>query len=531
MRDDVATRRTLVVRRDGLRHDGSRCDVFLHEGLRRHGLRRERARIRVRVVALCSGALLVGCQLAPEHVRPEWPAPAAYPDWGEERKNGGESATAETAAGADTARAYSIRWRDFITDARLETLIETALAGNRDLAEAVGQIEEARGRYRIQRADRVPAAELNADAARSRVVAGGAVGGFPSAQGGTLESRSAAIAIPAFELDFWGRVRNLSEVARGELLATAAAARAVRLALIREVADTYLAVLEAEQRISLAEATLESRRQEVALAERRFGAGVISQLEVAQAETLMTQAETELAALRFDRARGENALAVLVGGPLPTPLPAPNPLGQQASSAPLVAGLPSELLAARPDIVAAEERLRAARANIGAARAAFFPSISLTGSAGYQSTELGDLFSQDGRTWTFGPRLNLPLFDFGRRRAGVSVAEAREHIAVVQYERAIQTAFREVADALAGRRFLAEQADAQRRSTQAQRRLAELARQRYEEGVISYLEVLDAERNLFAAEQALLQVQRAEAANLIALYVALGGGAWEDLRR
>jgi len=190
----------------------------------------------------------------------------------------------------------------------------------------------------------------------------------------------------------------------------------------------------------------------------------------------------------------------------------------------LAVGVPSDLLTSRPDILAAEERLRASRANIGAARAAFLPSITLTGSYGYASSELEDLVGSDGLTWSFGPSINLPLFDFGRRRGNLTVAQARENIAVADYERTIQTAFREVADALAGRRFLAEQVAAQERSTSAQRRLADLARTRYREGVARYLEVLDAERSLFSAEQALMEVRRAEVSNLVALYVALGGG-------
>lgn len=194
----------------------------------------------------------------------------------------------------------------------------------------------------------------------------------------------------------------------------------------------------------------------------------------------------------------------------------------------LAAGIPSDLLTARPDVLAAEERLRAARANIGAARAAFFPSITLTGSYGYSSRELDDLVGADRRTWSFGPALSLPIFDFGRRRGNLGVAEARERIAIADYERTIQTGFQEVSDALAGRRFLSEQVAAQERATRAQRQLAELARKRYSEGVVSYIEVLDAERTLFAAEQALLQVRRAEIANLVTLYVALGGGVLEN---
>ena len=470
--------------------------------------------LRVRPAMLLCAAL-AGCQLAPAHVRPGLPVAAEYPT----------ELAADPPGGVP---AHEIDWREFIDDPRLEALVGAALERNRDLTVAIARIDEARGAFRVQRSDRVPTLAASADAARSKLVAGGAVGGFPSSQGGTLDSRSAAIVVSAFELDFWGRVRNLTDAALAEYLATAAAARATALALIRSVADAYLGWVEADSRIRLAEATVQSRREELEIAERRLDAGAVSALEVAQVETLLTQAETELAALRLESARNANALAVLVGGPLDVDLPPPAPLGRQASDAPLAAGLPSELLAVRPDVIAAEERLRAARANIGAARAAFFPSISLTARSGYSSTELDDLFSEDGSTWSFGPTLTVPLFDFGRRRGNVTIAEAREHVAVAEYELAIQTAFREVADGLAGRRYLAEQVAAQERATRAQRRLADLARRRYEAGVVSFLEVLDAERNLFDAEQALLQVRRAEAANLIALYVALGGAIDED---
>jgi len=467
--------------------------------------------VRLRIAAGAAAFALAGCQLAPPHVRPDLPTAAGYPaEYVDDPLDG--------------MRAYEIDFGAFIDDARLETLIGTALERNRDLAVAVARIDEASGAFAVQRAERVPTLGATADASRSKIVAGGAVGGFPSGAGGTLESRTVGLGVSAFELDFWGRVRNLTDAALAEYLATTAAARAVALSLIREVSDTYLALLEADARIRLAEATLASRRQELEIAERRLDAGAVSALEVAQVETLLTQAETELAALRLQRAQASNALTVLVGGPLDAELPEPAPLGEQASDVPLAAGLPSELLGARPDIIAAEQRLVAARANIGAARAAFFPSISLTGTSGYSSSELDGLFSQDGRTWVFGPSLTVPLFDFGRRRANVTIAEAREEAAVADYERTIQTAFREVADALAGRRYLAEQVAAQQRATEAQRDLAELARRRYAAGVVSYLEVLDAERNLFDAEQALLQIRRIEAANLIALYVALGGG-------
>lgn len=473
----------------------------------------------LRSIMLAVSAICAACTLAPRHVRPELPTAATYP----------QEYSGDTTAGA---KAAALGWRDFFADPRLEALVKRALENNRDLDIAVAQVEEARGLYRIQRSDLLPTVGVSADGTRTRAGPRALAAGATSVPEGTpaitYERYSLGAGIAAFELDFWGRVRSLSNAARGEYLATLAAARAFQLTLIREVANAYLVSLEARERLQLAEATVQSRRDGLRIAQRRLDAGVTSALDYSQAETLLTQAETELAALRLTKAQSDNLLASLVGAPIDHDLPEPIPLKDQGRAEALAAGVPSELLTTRPDIVAAEERLRAARANIGAARAAFLPSITLTGTYGYASSELDDLVGEDGLTWSYGPSISLPLFDFGRRRANLDVAKAREVQAVADYERTIQDSFREVADALAGRRFLAEQVAAQERATYAQRRLADLARTRYREGVVSYLEVLDAERNLFAAEQALLQVRRAEVSNLVSLYVALGGGLIES---
>lgn len=459
---------------------------------------------------LCVLLLVTGCQFAPRHIRPALPTAPEYP----------AEYSRDSIPGA---RASTIGWRDFLRDPRLEALVTAALTRNRDLVIAVAQIEEARGFYRIQNAERLPVIVAGADATRSRVPASSA-GAPPGAGAVTIDRYSIGVGVSAFELDFWGRVRNLSEAARSQFLSTVQAQRAFRLSLIREVAGTYLAAVEAAERIRLAEATVESRREGVRIAEVRFTAGITSALEFRQAESLLPQAEAELAALRLTRARAENALAVLVGGPVAVPLPDALPLSQQLNGLTLAAGLPSELLIARPDIIAAEERLRAASANIGAARAAFFPSIALTGDIGFVSPELSKLVGSDNRTWSYGPSISLPIFNLGGKRGNLTVAQARKNIAVASYELAIQIAFEEVADALAGRRYLADQVAAQSRGTAAAREIAELARLRYNEGVVRFLEVLDAERNLFAAEQALLQLRRAEVENLVTLYIALGGG-------
>jgi multidrug efflux system outer membrane protein len=460
-------------------------------------------------LALLAG-LLGGCQLAPRHETPPLPTAAHYPPRYADLRQG--------------AAAPEIPWRTFLRDPQLQARIGAALQHNRDLRIAVARIEEARGQFRIQRAGRYPTLGVTAEASRGRFASFGTA---PAGGSGEVsELYSVGLGVSAFELDFWGRVRNLGEAARSRFFATLEAQRAFRLSLMANVAASHLALHGLEARIELAEATLQSRRDGLRIARVRFDAGITSALDLNQADALLSQAETELARLRLAAAEERNLLVLLVGSePDPTPPATGRPLAEQIDAAPLSAGLPSDLLLARPDIRAAERRLRAARADIGVARAAFFPQISLTGSLGYLSTELGDLVSRDNRTWSIGPSLSLPLFDFGRNRGNLTVAEAREHIAVAEYEKAIQTAFREVADALAARRYLAEQHAAQARNLATLQRIAELASDRYAEGVVNYLQVLDAERERFAAEQALIQVQSAQAQNLVALYIALGGGS------
>ena len=463
------------------------------------------------ILLLAAATMLSGCvNLAPPHTRPPLSTAPDYP----------EGFANDVTLGQ---RATEISWRDFFADPQLAALVSRALERNRDLAIAVARIEEAKGQYRIQDADRLPTVGASADATRSRAFSAFTTPPDPD----TANRYSVGVGVTGFELDFWGRVKNLSEAARSQYFATQQAERAFRLSLIRDTASTYFAARGAEEQIVLAEATVTSRREGRRIAKLRLDAGVTSALDYRQSETLLTQAETQLASLKLAKAQADNFLAVLVGGPLPADLPAPLPLVDQSRPPALTAGLPSELLVARPDILQAEEQLRAARANVGAARAAFFPSISLTGNVGFASSSLDSLFGNNGLTWSFGPTISLPIFDFGRNKGNLTVAEARETVAVATYEKTVQSAFREVADALAGRRHLAEQVEAQERGTEATRRIADLARKRYREGVSTYLEVLDAERNLFASEQALIELRRAQVDNLVTLYVALGGGLVE----
>jgi multidrug efflux system outer membrane protein len=456
--------------------------------------------------------LLAGCSLAPAHVRPALPTGPAYPVLG--------AINVDPVPAPDgTTPAPAIGYRDFFPDPRLHLLIELGLARNRDLAVATARIAEARGALRAQRGAQFPELDASGSAVRSRAAASDA-GGTPFA--GTR--LSAGVSVPAFELDFWGRLANLTAAARADYLASAESERAFRLSLIRQIAGAYFQAREADERIALAERTLESRREGLRIARLRLAAGVTSALDFRQAESLLTQAETDLAGVKLTRAEARNLIYLLIGGPAPEVLPEPLPLGAQRPAEPLKAGLPSALLTARPDVLAAEQQLRAARADVGAARAAFFPTISLTGSLGTVSTDLAGLFTSDSLGWSFGPSISLPLFDWGRRKGNLDIAVARADIAVAQYERTVQGAFREVSDALSGRVYFAEEVAAQERATSAQREIARLARIRYREGVANYLEVLDAERNLFTAEQQLLSLRRQELDNLAALYAALGGG-------
>jgi len=463
--------------------------------------------------ALLSMALAGCVNLAPDHSRPPLATVATYDP--EYRPDG-------------SVVAATLDYRDWYRDPRLQTLIASALANNRDLLAATARIEQARAQFRIEDSRRLPSLVATASGTRTRQATAGnpifGAGGGNTPTSFTFNRFDIGVGVSNFELDFWGRVRNLSDAARASYLATVANQRAFYLSLIADTATTYFEIVETEEQIVLAQATAESRREGLRIARLRLDAGVTSALPYRQAETLLTQAEQQLASEKLALAQLRNQLAVLVGGQIPDDLPPGMTLAAQADDRRLAAGLPSELLLARPDILAAEEQLRAARANIGAARAAFFPSISLTGNAGLTSTSLGNLFDSDGLGWSFGPSISLPIFDFGAREANLDLAKAREVEQVATYDRTVQQAFREVSDALAGRTYLAEQIETLERARTAQLEIARVARARYREGVADYLEVLDAERNLFSAEQQLLATRRAWLQNRATLFVALGGG-------
>lgn len=450
--------------------------------------------------------LLAGCNLAPRHVTPALSTPSEFPP---------EVSPEGTVAAAD------IGWRDFFLDERLRALIVQTLENNRDLRIAVARIEEARGLYRIQRAEQLPQLGGSGSVTRNRV--GAETLGTPDSI--TSTNYDIGVAVPSFEVDFWGRVRNLSAAARAQYLATVAGERAFRIALIRDLATAYITSRSLAEQAEQADRAVAAREGGLRLAKLRLDAGVTSALDYRQAEALLTQAQTEVASLRNQRAQQRNIVRLLVGSPIDEEALAPaRRLSDQGIIRDINAGLPSELLTHRPDIIQAEEALRAARANIGAARAAFFPTISLTGTAGFASPSLDNLFSDDGVNWTIGPSISIPIFDWGARKGNLVVARARETIEVATYERTVQIAFREVSDALSDRKFLAEQIVAQQRAVNAQQAITRLARLRYNNGVAQFLEVLDAERNLFSAQQTLIQLRGAQLSSLVTLYAALGGG-------
>jgi multidrug efflux system outer membrane protein len=430
------------------------------------------------------------------------------------------------AAAQATPGIEQLGWREFFTDAGLRELIAQAFENNRDLRIAMQRVEEARGLYGIQRADRLPG--INGGATATRLGIPGDLS--PTGKAMTENLYDATLYVSMWELDFWGRVRSLTAAARESYLATEEARRAVGISLVAQIATTYLLERELDERIAIARQTVTSREDSSRIARRRYEVGYASKLDATQAEALLNQARSDRTALLRQRDENRNALTLLVGVPLTTFEAVPLFRIEPGFVREISAGLPSDLLINRPDVLAAEHRLKAANANIGAARAAFLPRIALTGSLGTASTDLSNLFGAGSRVWSFSPTLTLPIFEGGRNRANLDVSKARRNLAVADYERTIQGAFREVADALAERRWLGEQVVAQQATLAAETERARLAALRYRNGAAPYLEVLDAERDRFTAEQALVQVRRALLSSSVSLYAALGGGAGHEAK-
>ena len=454
---------------------------------------------------LAAAWLLAGCSLIPIYERPTAPVVSDYPP------------DLMPAGAPDVPAAADIEWQRFFADERLRRLVGVALANNRDLRVAVLNIEAARALYDVRRADQLPNIGAGATAARS-------VAGVP---GGLIDTYSVGLQMTSFELDFFGRVRSLGQAQLARYFATDEARKTAQITLIAQVANTYISMLADDELLRVTRDSLATRSESYRLTKLKFDNGAASEIDFRQAEQLLEGAKAVLAQTQRQRVLDENALVLLLGQPLPPDLPPGRPLAEQQAVADLPAGLPSELLTRRPDVRSAEQQLLAANADIGAARAAFFPRISLTAAAGTASTQLSGLFKGGSWALTGSAGLLLPIFDAGRNQANLEIARVGKDIAVAQYERAIQTAFREVSDSLIGRATFGEQLRAQTAQTNAAQITYRLADLRYRNGASSYFDVLDAQRTLFAAQQATVQVQAARMQNLVTLYKVLGGG-WTE---
>ena len=495
----------------------------------------------VRATAASALALLAlaGCtSLAPDYARPMLPVPATLN--GTNGPNGSEG----TALAPETR---PMGWQDFLQEPRLRELVALALQNNRDLRVAVLAIEKARAQYGVEQSNRFPAVGATAAGNRTRT----ADDLNTSGRSPTSSQYSAQLGFSSYEIDFFGRVKNLNEAALQEFLRTTENRRSVQLSLVAEVANAWLTLDADGRRLQLAQDTLRSRQKSYELTERSHALGAASGLTLAQAQTTVDTARADVAAFTSQVARDRNALALLAGAPVPAALlpdganpgatasparaasasasvaPAPSLATPAATLLAVPGDLPSSVLLNRPDVRAAEYTLRGAYASIGAARAAFFPSITLTASAGTASNALSGLFDGGNGTWSFAPQIRLPIFDAGRNRANLQIAETARDTALAQYDKAVQTAFREVADALAERATLAERLQAQQSLQAATLKALQLSQARYRLGADSYLPVLDAQRALYSAQQTLIGLALAEQANRITLYKVLGG-RWID---
>ena len=495
----------------------------------------------VRATAASALALLAlaGCtSLAPDYARPMLPVPATLN--GTNGPNGPEG----TALAPETG---PMGWQEFLQEPRLRELVALALQNNRDLRVAVLAIEKARAQYGVEQSNRFPAVGATAAGNRTRT----ADDLNTSGRSPTSSQYSAQLGFSSYEIDFFGRVKNLNEAALQEFLRTTENRRSVQLSLVAEVANAWLTLDADGRRLQLAQDTLRSRQKSYELTERSHALGAASGLTLAQAQTTVDTARADVAAFTSQVARDRNALALLAGAPVPAALlpdganpgataspaqaasasasvaPAPSLATPAATLLAVPGDLPSSVLLNRPDVRAAEYTLRGAYASIGAARAAFFPSITLTASAGTASNALSGLFDGGNGTWSFAPQIRLPIFDAGRNRANLQIAETARDTALAQYDKAVQTAFREVADALAERATLAERLQAQQSLQAATLKALQLSEARYRLGPDSYLPVLDAQRALYSAQQTLIGLALAEQANRITLYKVLGG-RWID---
>jgi multidrug efflux system outer membrane protein len=452
---------------------------------------------------------LAGCTLVPKYTKPQAPIPVDWPS-GPVYKG--------TEAGPSIPTADELKWEEFFTDDRLKKIMGMALNNNRDLRLAALNVERARAFYGIQRAELLPTLDVVGSGSKERVPADLSETGERM----TRERYSVDLGIVSWEIDFFGRIRSLKDRALEEYLATEQARRSVQISLLSAVANAYLTLAADRETLKLAQSTLETQEAVYKLINRRYNIGLASALDLRRAQTQVDTARGDIARYTQLVAQEENALNLLAGSPVPSEL-LPTNLGGVSPPKEVSPGMTSDVLLSRPDIMAAEHQLKAANAFIGAARAAFFPRISLMTAVGTASQELSGLFKSGSGTWSFTPQVVMPIFD-ARTWAALKVSKTDREIVLAQYEKAIQTAFREVADALAQRGTVGDQIAAQESLVQASAETYRLSNARYTKGIDSYLSVLDAQRSLYAAEQGLIAIRLASLNNLVTLYKVLGGG-------
>ena len=454
---------------------------------------------------------LGACTLEPHYDQPKAPVPAAW---------------ADGTATADRPRAADVGWRDFFPDPLLQELISEALANNRDLRIAALNVEAAQAQYRIRRADLFPSIAATGQEQSQRYPAGLIAGGTPGT-GEVVRFYEVGVGFTAYELDLFGRIRSLKHQALEQYLSTEATRRSTQISLVAEVASAYFTVIADETILNVTRQTLDSQSASYQLIKQSLDAGATTGLAAAQAATTVDTAQANLAAYTRQAAQDRNTLLLLIGGPLPGDFKVAADLDLHVLASDLPAGVPSQVLADRPDVLAAEHALIAANANIGAARAAFFPSITLTGTYGTASSELSGLFKSGSEAWTFAPQISLPIFTGGANRAGLDLAKVQKNVAVAQYEKTLQSAFKEVDDALSARATLDAQLAAQRALLRDATDSYHLSDLRFRSGVDSFLPALDAQRVLYSAQQSLVTVELTRLQNLATLYKALGGGEQE----
>ena len=461
------------------------------------------------LLPLASALLLTGCiSMAPDFERPEDVVAPAWP-------------ADEAVRNAVVLTEGLQQWSDFFTDPRLVTLIRTGLENNRSLRSAMMAVEQARALYGVERANYFPSISAVAQETAQRTPRSVNASGRDV----TSHTYTASLAMASYELDLWGRVRNLTEQALQAYMQSEAAQRTTQMTVIAEIANTWLSLGASKQLLSLATSTYESQKESLALIEKSYELGASSLLDVQQARTTVATAEAAMAQAKRQVSQARNALTLLVGGPVDAALEPEGMVKNVTARLSAASNVPSEVLLARPDIASAEAALRSANANIGVARANFFPRIALTGALGTTSPELSNLFESGTRMWNFVPSVTLPIFTGGANISNLQAAQAKQRKAVADYELAVQSAFRDVADALALEGTVGDELKATEDLADAAAKSFALATQRYESGADSYLTVLDSQRSNFSAQTRLISAQLARAQSAVMLYKALGGGS------